>query len=519
MLKRHPLVSVVCAAVLVLWALTARAEMTVDTAWVRRYTGPSNADDWVRAVVVCEPGVAYVTGSSYRSYTDPDYATIRYYPSGDTAWVRRYDGSANGRDCGMDIAVDCPSSVYVTGYSVGSGSGDDYVTIKYDTLGNELWVSRYNGPGNGFDVAWAVELDASSNVYVTGKSEGSGTHFDYATVKYLSNGDTAWVRRYNGPGNDYDWAFVMAVDGFDNVYVTGRSYDTATSDDYATVKYDAQGNELWVRRYNGPADGWDEASGLTVDDFGNVYVTGGSSGVGTGADFATIKYYATGDTIWVRRYNGPGNDEDWAFDVDVDDHGNVFVTGRSHGGETYFDYATVKYDSLGNELWVARYSGPGAGWDGAAVIEVDGYGSVYVSGQSWVAATNEDYATVKYDSLGNEVWLIRYDGPVSGFDAGRDMKLNASGNVYVTGFSHGGVFDNYDYATVKYVQALRGDANGDRVINVADIVCLVNFLYRGGDPPITAEAGDATCDGIVDVADVVCLVNYLYRGGDPPDCP
>lgn len=66
---------------------------------------------------------------------------------------------------------------------------------------------------------------------------------------------------------------------------------------------------------------------------------------------------------------------------------------------------------------------------------------------------------------------------------------------------------------------LRGDANGDGIVNVADVVYLVNYLYRGGDPPTPEEAGDANCDGIVNVADVVYLVNYLYRGGDPPGCP
>ncbi|MGB2980862.1 MAG: NosD domain-containing protein [Candidatus Zixiibacteriota bacterium] len=65
---------------------------------------------------------------------------------------------------------------------------------------------------------------------------------------------------------------------------------------------------------------------------------------------------------------------------------------------------------------------------------------------------------------------------------------------------------------------LRGDANGDGVIDVGDVVCVVNYLYRGGDPPVPVEAGDANCDGVVDVGDVVYLVNYLYRGGPPPGC-
>jgi hypothetical protein len=54
---------------------------------------------------------------------------------------------------------------------------------------------------------------------------------------------------------------------------------------------------------------------------------------------------------------------------------------------------------------------------------------------------------------------------------------------------------------------------------LADIVCLINFLYKGGDPPVPMQAGDANCDGIVNVADIVYLLNYLYRGGDPPGCP
>ena len=64
-----------------------------------------------------------------------------------------------------------------------------------------------------------------------------------------------------------------------------------------------------------------------------------------------------------------------------------------------------------------------------------------------------------------------------------------------------------------------GDANGDGVVNIADAVYLINYLFIGGEPPIPMEAGDVTCDGVVNIADVVYLVSYLFMGGPPPCDP
>ena len=74
---------------------------------------------------------------------------------------------------GEAAAVDAAGNVYVTGESAGAGFDFDYATIKYDPEGNELWVARYNGPGNGSDVASALAVDAAGNVYVTGQSPGA----------------------------------------------------------------------------------------------------------------------------------------------------------------------------------------------------------------------------------------------------------------------------------------------------------------------------------------------------------
>jgi parallel beta-helix repeat protein len=61
-----------------------------------------------------------------------------------------------------------------------------------------------------------------------------------------------------------------------------------------------------------------------------------------------------------------------------------------------------------------------------------------------------------------------------------------------------------------------GDSNLDGIIDVGDVVFLINYLFRGGDPPLPMAVGDVNCNDTVDVGDVVFLINYLYVGGPPP---
>src|ERR1017187_2559848 len=96
---------------------------------------------------------------------------------------------------------------------------------------NQAWVQRYNGPGNGDDEATAVAVDGSNNVIVTGFSIGSGSGYDYATIRYSGAGVPLWTNRYNGPGNGNDYAQSMAVDGSNNVIVHERRQRLRLCDD------------------------------------------------------------------------------------------------------------------------------------------------------------------------------------------------------------------------------------------------------------------------------------------------
>lgn len=71
--------------------------------------------------------------------------------------------------------------------------------------------------------------------------------------------------------------------------------------------------------------------------------------------------------------------------------------------------------------------------------------------------------------------------------------------------------------TIKIIKSYtRGDANSDSTLTVADVVYLVNYLFKGGPVPNPLESGDVNCDGKVTVADAVYLINYLFKGGPAP---
>ena len=426
-------------------------EQAISAPWTKRYNGPAiNPKDYAYAIAVDSSGNVYVTGRSSGLDTGSDFATIKYDADGVEQWVRRYDGPRHSLDEAVAIAVDESGNVYVTGKSAGSGTKYDFVTIKYDTNGFDQWVRRYNGLGNDCDEARAIALDSSGNVFVTGSSQVSDFNNDYTTIKYDNDGVQQWVRRYNGPGNDYDEAFAIAVDDAGNIYVTGFSAGSSTYLDYATIKYNTNGVEQWVRHYNGPGNRNDIASAITLDNFGNVYVTGRSIGSVASYDYATIKYDTDGVEQWVRRYNGPGNYYDFAEAIVLDNFGNVYITGHSRGSDISYDYATIKYNTDGIEQWVRRYNGSGNDWDEAHAIAVDGFGNVYVTGHSTGSSTYTDYTTIRYNTDGVERWVRRYNGSGNNTDIASAITLDSFGNVYVTGRSKGSGTTGTGYLTIKY---------------------------------------------------------------------
>src|SRR5262245_47766667 len=141
---RRGLADVGTGAVLlaVLALAPAYAETDPQADWVRNYSSGQNPEfAFAYATAVDAAGDVYVTGSSYGANGQPDYATVKYSSSGETLWVRRYDGPEANWDVATELVLDAAGNVYVTGHSNGSNSFD-YVTIKYDSAGEQQWLAR-----------------------------------------------------------------------------------------------------------------------------------------------------------------------------------------------------------------------------------------------------------------------------------------------------------------------------------------------------------------------------------------
>jgi hypothetical protein len=104
--------------------------------------------------------------------------------------------------------------------------------------------------------------------------------------------------------------------------------------------------------------------------------------------------------------------------------------------------------------WFDTYGFEAPRPDGGRDVAVDAQGNVYVTGESAVDIQEHDYVTIKYDAAGTRQWVRRYNGIGDKNDEGRAIGLDAAGNVYVAGISWGGgnfgTPPKYDVVTIKY---------------------------------------------------------------------
>jgi hypothetical protein len=554
--------------------------------------------------------------------------------------------SAHGQARITASTMDSNGNVFVTGWrTVIKGAQWDIATSKYDKNGIKQWTHSYPNSAVFTDAeSWGIAVDPAGNVYVAAHA-GVSTNVDCVLIKYprdyQQGQDPAWVRTWDGGvWHDQWWTIAVDSDGF--IYVTGYStqvHDSVQESDVVTAKYDGDGNMVWgPYLYNGPGNSGEDGLAIAVDPVTkNVAVTGVSrGGPAPGGDIVTFLHDAQGAVKWVRRYSGPiANGLNKGTSVAFDAAGSLYVTGWSQGtntpsdGVTDIDWATIKYDGAGNEVWVSRYDGPGGSNDqpappvhggggkssfgnyiqtnqgivvtsevmdplrelpylagkvtalglnkgltnslqvklnaciaalqadnaasrnnahnvlgafvnqvrslaaegligAAAATEVTSVANqiikgilgiattvVYVSGQSTGASggTNVDFATVKYNGEdGSPMWnlpgqpgttpekpgipadvALRYNGAANGVDRIWGMALDFDGNIYVTGPSMEDSARSVDYFTRKYF------------VNTYQPAVLAEARYDG-----PGQAGDQSC-GFATWRDPVSGRSFIFR--------
>jgi len=343
-----------------------------------------------------------------------------------------------------------------------------------------LWT-RQMGTSNN-DEAYGVSVDVTGNVYVAGSTYLGGLDgntstggYDLFVIKYNSSGVKQWTRQLGTTGRDE--AHGVSVDGTGNVYVAGTTYGgldgnrNAGGTDLFIVKYDTNGVKQWTLQWGSGV--FDEATGISVDGTGNVYVTGTTYGVLGESDFTfthysnqlfVVKYNSAGVKQWAQQLGTTGDVE--ATGISVDGTANVYVTGDAYGeldGNNYTggaDVFIVKYNSAGARQWTRQMGTSGN--DVANGVSVDGSGNVYAVGYTTgvldgtTNAGYEDLFVVKYDSAGVKQWT-RQRG-TSSYDLACGVSVDGTGNVYVAGSTSGGLdgntsAGNADVFVVKYNSA------------------------------------------------------------------
>jgi hypothetical protein len=276
-----------------------------------------------------------------------DIFLTRYNADGTSAWTIQRGTAYN--DFGNGIAVAPDGFLYATGRVNGElvagqlVGADDLYLMKYDLDGNEQWTKQFGS--THIDVAYDVAVDSSGNsVYVTGFTRGTlpgnsalGGSYDAFLIKHASDGSHQWTVQFGTSARDV--ANSVTVDASGNIYVTGKTggdMDGAGPDvfvgynDVFLAKYDASGSQLWTRQIGSSFA--DEGTGVAVDVSGNVFVSGFTGGDFAGTnqgnyDLIILKFDSNGALLWKRQMGGYHNE--YAKSIALDSAGNSYITGDS----------------------------------------------------------------------------------------------------------------------------------------------------------------------------------------------
>lgn len=317
--------------------------------------------DFASGIAYDNHGAVLVSGSTAGSLGGPylgatDAFVGKFDALGQELFIRQFGTSSF--EASNDVASDIDGSIHVAG----TAGGFDAFLRKYNSMGDLQWTTQF-GTSSG-EAANGVTVDPNGNVWVTGQTDGAldGTSFggrDSFVRKYGPSGNLLWGRQVGT--SIWDVSQAITADPFGNTYITGFMFPGLFSSvelqDFFVTKLDADGNVLWSRQQGGAL--LDQATELTTDSLGNVYVTGvtnsqlGSVQYGSGDMFVT-KYDPNGVLLWTKQFGT--NLNEIGFGIQIDASGNIFVGGSTlnnpNGGPVTASQGVVlKLDANGDQRW------------------------------------------------------------------------------------------------------------------------------------------------------------------------
>ncbi|HVS10016.1 MAG TPA: hypothetical protein VMS76_09080 [Planctomycetota bacterium] len=424
---------VAAALFMVLTGLSAGAQTQV---WIKQI-GDLNQADGASACAPDASGGVYLAGWTEGNLGGPqagsnDPWVARYDVAGNQLWIRQFGTSLI--DVVFGAAPDDVGGVYVCGVTTGSlggpqaGNGDAWLA-RYDSAGNQLWIRQLGSSAD--DRAQFASADGAGGVYIGGWTYGNlgGMNpggFDCWFARYDAAGNQLWVRQLGTSMHDYGLA--AAPDGLDGVYVCGSTTGSLAApnvpgdDDAWLARYDGSGNQVWILQFGGDLGAG--AFGAAPDGTGGVYVAGGVN-VGI-PDTFVARFDSAGNRLWIRQFGSSAYDRVYArVYAAAGGASGVYLAGStlgSLGGPNAGkeDAWLARYDSAGNQLWILQLGTSEHDRANAAAIHASG--GVYVAGE-----TLGDLAAPNFNNM-YDGWLARFDEPCAGWNY-CTAKTNSAGCV------------------------------------------------------------------------------------------
>ncbi|NEO76987.1 MAG: PEP-CTERM sorting domain-containing protein [Moorea sp. SIO4G3] len=426
----------------------------------------ANAPTRDRFLLGDENNPYYAGGTGFRG--KKDYALIGDFdPNQDT--IRLHGDSSNytlkpigPKKNGTAIYLNNPRPDLIAVLPGASGLSVDGDYFEYDNTPPSQQPAFDNAQQLGsasVDIAFNVGTDSVGNVYVTGWTQGdlgqsnAGSQDAYV-AKYNSQGQQQWVKQLGTSGEDR--SFDISFDSADNVYIAGTTTgnlggSVVGGDDAYFIKLDSNGNTLLSQQYG--TSQFDTAFAIDVDNDGNIYTggytTGDLGGVNAGSDQPiplfddpyVAKFDSNGNQLWAKQFGTVEFDE--LYGVAADNNGNVFATGFTTGklGEEHaglYDGWLTKFDSNGEQLWIEQFGT--SNYDFAWDLALDSSGNVYSTGFTLgsLGGPNAGYYDaflVKYDTDGNQLWTQQIG--TSGSDSAFAIDIDSDGFIYISGITDG----------------------------------------------------------------------------------